>query len=191
MNFSGEDYFVEAKKRGVFVSDVKPSTTPILNEFGKVERNVPTLFVSAVLKDSAGVFAGVVVLRVDTMELNKLMRSVEIGESGETYLINSDGVFITESRFVIELKRTGMIKDRAALELKGINPKSGRLTKGIAECLGGVEGYDDMGYPDYRGVPVLGTWCWIPEYEWGVIVEIDLDEAFRKSSAFWGIKQYF
>lgn len=191
MNFSGEDYFVEAKKRGVFVSDVKPSTTPIMNEFGKVERNVPTLFVSAVLKDSAEAFVGIVVLRVDTMELNKLMRSVEIGESGETYLINSDGVFITESRFVIELKRNGMIKDRTALELKGINPKSGRLTKGIAECLGGVEGYDDTGYPDYRGVPVLGTWCWIPEYEWGVIVEIDLDEAFRKSSAFWGIKQYF
>ena len=191
MNFSGEDYFAEAKKRGVFVSDVKPSTTPILNEFGKMERNVPTLFVSAVIKNIEGVFAGVVVLRVDTMELNKLMHSLEIGESGETYLINSDGVFITESRFIIELKRNGMIKDRTALELKGINPKTGRLTKGIAECLGGVEGYDDTGYPDYRGVPVLGTWCWIPEYEWGVIVEIDLGEAFRKSSAFWGIKQYF
>lgn len=191
MNFSGEDYFLEAKKRGIFVSDVKPATTPIMNEFGKVERNVPTLFVSAVIKDNDGAFAGVVVFRVDTMELNKLMQSMEIGESGETYLINSEGVLITESRFVIELKRKEMIKTRTALELKGISPKSGRLTKGIAECLSGTEGYDVTGYPDYRGVPVIGTWCWIPEYEWGVLVEIDLDEAFRKSSAFWGIKQYF
>ena len=191
MNFSGEDYFVEAKKRGVFVSDMKLSTTPILNEFGKVERNVPTLFVSSVVKDSAGTFAGMVVLRIDIMELNKLMQSTEIGESGETYLINSEGVLLTESRFVIELKRKEMIKTRTALELKGINPKSGRLTMGIAECLSGSEGYDVTGYPDYRGVPVIGTWCWIPEYEWGVIVEIDLDEAFRKSSSFWGIKQYF
>jgi C4-dicarboxylate-specific signal transduction histidine kinase len=191
MNFSGEDYFVEAKKRGVFVSDVKLSTTPILNEFGKVERNVPTLFVSSVVKDSAGSFAGMVVLRIDIMELNKLMQSTEIGESGETYLINSEGVLLTESRFVIELKRKEMIKTRTALELKGINPKSGRLTMGIAECLSGSEGYDVTGYPDYRGVTVIGTWCWIPEYEWGVIVEIDLDEAFRKSSSFWGIKQYF
>jgi len=191
MNFSGEDYFLEAKKRGVFVSDVKSSTTPILNEFGKVERNVPTLFVSAVIKDNDGAFAGVVVFRVDTMELNKLMQSMEIGESGESYLINSEGVLITESRFVIELKRKEMIKTRTALELKGISPKSGRLTKGIAECLSGSEGYDVTGYPDYRGIPVIGTWCWIPEYEWGIIVEIDLDEAFRKSSAFWGIKQYF
>ncbi|MCF6155726.1 MAG: hypothetical protein E3K36_10830 [Candidatus Brocadia sp.] len=191
MDISKEDFFSEAKKRDVFVSDVVPSATPILNEFGKVERNVPTLFVSVVVKDSTGAFAGVVVLRIDTMELNKLMQSAEIGESGEMYLVNSDGVFITESRFVIELKRNGMIKDRTSLELKGINPETGRLTKGIAECLGGVEGYDDTGYPDYRGVPVLGSWCWIPEYEWGMIVEIDLDEAFRKSSAFWGIKQYF
>ena len=191
MNFSGEDYFVEAKKRRVFVSDVMPSTTPILNEFGKVERNVPTLFVSSVVKDSDGNFAGMVVLRIDIMDLNKLMQSTEIGESGETYLINSEGVLLTESRFVIELKRKEMIKTRTALELKGINPKSGRLTKGIAECLSGSEGYEVAGYPDYRGVPVIGTWCWIPEYEWGVVVEIDLDEAFRKSSSFWGIKQYF
>ncbi|NUO09520.1 MAG: cache domain-containing protein [Candidatus Brocadia sp.] len=191
MNVSGEDFFVEAKKHGVFVSDVMPATTPILNEFGKVERNIPTLFVSSVIHEINGAFAGVLVLRVDTMELNKLMQGIEIGESGEAYLINSDGVLITESRFVIELKRNGMIKDRTALELKGINPKTGRLTKGIVECLSGTGGYDVTGYPDYRGVPVLGTWCWIPEYEWGMIVEIDLDEAFRKSSAFWGIKQYF
>ncbi len=191
MDVSGEDYFIEAKKRGVFVSDVKPATTPILSEFGKVERNIPTLFVSSSIQEITGAFTGVLVLRVDTMELNKLMQGIEIGESGEAYLINSEGVLITESRFVIELKRNGMIKYRTALELKGINPKTGRLTKGIVECLSGVEGYDVTGYPDYRGVPVLGTWCWIPEYEWGVIVEIDLDEAFRKSSAFWGIKQYF
>ncbi|HHT9135617.1 MAG TPA: cache domain-containing protein [Candidatus Wunengus sp. YC60] len=191
MDVSKEVYFVEAKKQDVFVSDVMPSTTPILNESGKMERNVPTLFVSAVIKDNDGAFAGVVVFRVDTTELNKLMRSMEIGESGETYLINSEGVLITESRFGIELKRKEMIKTRTALELKGINPKSGRLTKGIAECLSGTEGYDVTGYPDYRGIPVIGTWCWIPEYEWGVLVEIDLDEAFRKSSAFWGIKQYF
>ena len=43
-----------------------------------------------------------------------------------------------------------MIKTRTALELKGINPKSGggRLTKGIGECLSGSEGYDVTGYPD-------------------------------------------
>ncbi len=191
MNVSGEDYFLEAKKQGVFVSNVRPSTTPIVNEFGKNERNVPTLFVSATIQDSGGNLAGVLVLRVDTMELNKLMQGTEVGESGETYLIDSEGIFITESRFIIDLKRKEMIKNRTALELKGINPKTGRLTKGIIECLSGTEGYDDTGYLDYRGVPVLGTWCWIPEYDWGVMVEIDLDEAFRKSSAFWGIKQYF
>lgn len=191
VNVSGEDYFTGAKKQGLFVSDVRPSITPIVNEFGKVEKNVPTLLVSSEIQDGAGVFAGVVVLRVDVADLNRLMQNAEIGESGEMYLINSEGVFITESRFIIDLKRNGMIKTRTALELKGINPKSGRLTKGIVECLGGGEGYDVTGYPDYRGVPVLGGWCWIPEFEWGVVAEIDLDEAFRKSTAFWGIKQYF
>lgn len=191
MDISREDYFVEGKKRGVFVSDVRLATTPIISEFGKTERNIPTLFVSAAIHDNAGGFTGILVVRIDTMELNKLMQSVEIGESGEMYLVNSDGVLITESRFIIGLKRDGKVEDRTALELKGINPKSARLTKGIAECLSGGEGYDATGYLDYRGIPVLGTWYWMPEYEWGVITEIDLDEAFRKSSSFWGIKQYF
>lgn len=143
------------------------------------------------IQDDAGNFTGIMVLRIDTIELNKLMKNIELGESGESYLINSEGVFITESRFTIELKRNGMIQERTALELKEIDPKSGRLTKGITACLSGGEGYDATGYKDYRGILVLGTWCWIPEYEWGIIIEIDLDEAFRKSSAFWGIKQYF
>lgn len=191
VDISRENYFIEGKKQGIFVSDVRLATTPIMSEFGKVERNIPTLFVSSAVSDDDGGFTGVLVIRLDTMELNKLMQSAEIGESGEMYLINSDGVLITESRFIIGLKRDGRIKDRTALELKGIDPQSSRLTKGIAECLNGGEGYDATGYLDYRGIPVLGTWYWIPEYEWGVITEIDLNEAFRKSSSFWGIKQYF
>jgi hypothetical protein len=83
-----------------------------------------------------------------------------------------------------------MIKERTTLELKGIVPETGELTKSIESCKNG-EGYGKAEYKDYRGVLVLGTWDWIPEYDWGIIVEIDLEESFQKSSSFWGIKQYF
>ncbi|KAB2835432.1 MAG: PAS domain S-box protein, partial [Candidatus Brocadia sp.] len=33
-------------------------------------------------------------------------------------------------------------------------------------------------YKDYRGTTVLGVWRWLPEYNWGVMAEIDKDEGY-------------
>ena len=54
------------------------------------------------------------------------------------------------------------------------------MTKGVLECLKGSEGFDADGYPDYRGVNVIGFWRWMPDYGWGVIAEIDVDEGYGK-----------
>lgn len=187
---SNEDYFVKAKEDDVFTTNIRLAKAYTSKEAAKIRREVPTMLVSAKIKNSSVDFAGVVVLRVNLKEFNEFMLSSEIGKSGEVYLVNKDGVLVTESRFVHWLKRKGMVKERTALELKGIVPETGKLTKSIESCKSG-EGYSKSEYMDYRGVLVLGTWDWIPEYEWGIIVEIDLEESFQKSSSFWGIKQYF
>jgi len=189
-DISGEDYFVKAKESDVFVTDIKRTKLFSPSKAVRERRDVPTMLVSAKVKHSTGDFAGAVILRVDLEDFNKLMHSTEIGASGEMYLVNTDGFLVTESRFVHWLKRKGMIEERTTLELKGINPKTGKLTKAIESCKSG-EGFSESEYHDYRGVLVLGTWDWIPEYEWGIIVEIDLEESFHKSASFWGIKQYF
>jgi hypothetical protein len=187
---SGEDYFGKAKGDDVYVTDIKQTKVFSSNKAVRKKRDVPTMLVSAKIERSTGDFAGVVVLRVDLEDFNKLMHSTEIGASGEMYLVNTDGFLVTESRFAHLLKREGMIEERTALELKGINPKTGSLTKAIEACKSG-EGFSESEYYDYRGVLVLGAWDWLPEYEWGIIVEIDLKESFHKSASFWGIKQYF
>ncbi|MDP6924671.1 MAG: cache domain-containing protein [Candidatus Scalindua sp.] len=187
---STEDYFVKAKDDNVFTTDIRPAKAFTENEAIKAKREVPTMLVSAKIKNSAVDFAGVVVLRINMEEFNEFMHGSEIGKSGEVYLVNKDGVLLTESRFAFWLKRKGMIKERTALELRGIVPETGELTKSIESCKSG-EGYCKAEYKDYRGVLVLGTWDWMPEYEWGIIVEIDLEESFQKSSSFWGIKQYY
>jgi hypothetical protein len=187
---SNEDYFVKAKEDDVFTTDIRLAKAYTSNEAVKTRREVPTMLVSAKINNSAVDFAGVVVLRINLKEFNEFMLSSEIGKSGEVYLVNKDGVLVTESRFSYWLKRKGMIEERTTLELKGINPETGKLTTSIESCKSG-EGHCKSEYKDYRGVLVLGTWDWIPEYEWGIIVEIDLEESFQKSSSFWGIKQYF
>jgi serine/threonine protein kinase len=52
-------------------------------------------------------------------------------------------------------------------------------------------GFDIMGYNDYRGVPVIGAWKWLPEYQFGITTEVDVAEAYRSPNLIrrllWGI----
>lgn len=172
------DFFQEAIKGKVYVSKVTPSTFPALNEFGDREYGVPSLFVSSPVRDEGYNIQGVLALQVDLVTLSNEMRKVKLGETGETYLVDKDGLMITESKFINTIRQMGLIKKRTSLELKVIDPTTGKLTRAAEECVRGKEGYDAKGYLDYRGVRVLGVWHWLSEYGWGVISEIDLEEAY-------------
>ncbi|MDO8137328.1 MAG: cache domain-containing protein, partial [Candidatus Brocadiales bacterium] len=175
---SGSDYFQQALKGSTFITEVRPSEFPIENELGEKEPGVPTLLVSTPVK-AKGEVAGVLVLRVDLMLLNKEVRRVKMGKTGETYLVNSDGYMLTESAFIPAIKAMGLIKKRSALELRLKDPQTGKLTKGVKHCLEGGSGFNPEGYADYRGVQVLGYWHWMPEFRWGLMSEIDVVEAYE------------
>jgi hypothetical protein len=53
------------------------------------------------------------------------------------------------------------------------------LTRAAAGALAGGRGADVRGYPDYRGVPVVGAWAWLPDLEIGIVTEVDQEEAYR------------
>ncbi len=177
-DISEYEYFKKAMDGETFVSQIVPSEIPIENEFGHLEVGIPTMIVSTPITDRNRIM-GVACFRVDVNKISELMRSIKLGESGETYLINKQGYMITESRFVPYLKKEGLIKKRTSLEVKLIDPKTGKLTKSVSECLKGYTGYDGDGYLDYRGVKVIGFWEWISELDWGVIAEIDYDEGYK------------
>ncbi|HHT9108883.1 MAG TPA: cache domain-containing protein, partial [Candidatus Wunengus sp. YC63] len=177
-DISGTDYFKQAMEGNTFVSGVIPSEIPLLNEVGEMELGMPTMFVSAPLKGRNGVVIGVIALRIDIDMLNDLMLSLRLGKTGETYLANKDGYMITESRLSMHLKDTGRVKKRSALELKLVNPETGELTDGVKQCVTGNSGFNAKGYKDYRGRMVLGVWRWLPEFNWGVMAEIDRDEGY-------------
>ncbi|MFQ5965386.1 MAG: ATP-binding protein [Candidatus Scalinduaceae bacterium] len=178
ISISEYEYFRRAMDGTTFVSQIVPSEIPIENEFGQMEMGMPTMIVSTPITDRNRIM-GVACLRVDVNKISDLMRSIKLGESGETYLINKQGYMITESRFVPYLKKEGFIKKRTTLEVKLINPETGKLTKSVSECLKAYEGYDGEGYLDYRGVKVIGFWRWISELDWGIIAEIDYDEGYK------------
>ncbi|MFQ5687145.1 MAG: cache domain-containing protein, partial [Candidatus Scalindua sp.] len=171
-NISEHEYFKKAMSGETYVSGIIPSEIPIKNKYGKLETGIPTMVVSTPITDQNRIM-GIVCLRVDVGQISEFLRSIKLGTSGETYLIDKHGYMLTESRFVPYLKRAGLIKRGTTLELKLINPETGKLTKSVSECLKGFEGYDGDGYLDYRGVKVIGFWQWIAELDWGIIAEID------------------
>ena len=172
------DYFKQAIKGKTFLTNVVPSKIPLTNEFKEKEVGLPTMFVASPLKDNDGVTIGVVTLRIHVGTLSNLMQSYKVGKTGETYLASKEGVMLTESRFTNHLKKRGMFKKRSALELKLVDPETGELTTGVKQCVAGNDGSDAKGYNDYGGVSVLGVWNWLPEFNWGVITEIDRTEAY-------------
>lgn len=130
-------------------------------------------------------------------EFTELFHLSRIGESGEVYAIDSNAMMISQSRFDDSLKKVGLIPDRpnvnSILNIAARMPagnlmegyrddkvqKERPLTYAAGELLQGRSGTNSIGYNDYRGVPVIGAWQWHDEYEIGIIVEIDVDEAFK------------
>lgn len=176
-NVAGFEFFQKAASGVTFVSTIAPSVIPLENEYGKLELGLPTLYITTPVIYEHKII-GVVCMRVDVMEISKLMRSVRLGETGETYLINNEGYMISESKYLKYLKDIGLVHQRTTLELKVLNPKTGKLTRSAEECLKGEKGHDGNGYLDYRGVTVLGFWQWIPELDLGIIAEIDVKEGY-------------
>ena len=177
-DLSEKGFFKRSIQGQTFASSIVPSEVPLRNEFDEREIGVPTMFVTTPLTNKEGDIIGVVVLRVHVGNLSHMVYSLMFGESGESYLVNEKGYMISESRFSDILKEQGIVKKRCSLELKVINPETGELTHGVAQCISGKNGFDGGGYTDYTGTTVLGAWHWLPEFRWGVITEIDRDEGY-------------
>jgi len=177
-DLSNKDYIKNALLGKTFASSIMPSEVPLVNEFDEKEIGVPTMFVSTPLKNKEDDIIGVVVLRVHVGTLSNMMNSLKFGKTGESYLVNEEGYMISESRFSDHLREKGLVEKRCSLELKVTDPETGELTFGVAQCISGNNGFSGSGYSDYTGITVLGVWHWLPEFKWGIITEIDLDEGY-------------
>jgi hypothetical protein len=192
------------------VSRPFPSTVMLLDENRVRRAGVPTMFAAAMVRDASGEPAGALFLRMrPEVGFTEILQVAQSGVSGETYAFDKSGLLLSESRFDDDLKQAGLLPDQATaksiltIELRdpgvdmttGARPDKRRaeqpLTAMAKEATAGRPGVNVDGYGDYRGVPVIGAWTWLPDYEFGVATEIDVAEAYAPiyvlRRAFWGL----
>jgi hypothetical protein len=170
---------------------------------GEPIAGVPVMFVAAPVMDADDKPVAVVALRIDPAhEFSEILSVAQPGATGETYAFNEQGVFLSRSRFDEQLKEIALLPDQphaqsvlnVELRNPGVDMTTGArsaiarakqpLTALAADAIQrkpeiAEPGVDVVGHLDYRGVPSVGAWVWLPEFELGVATEMDLAEAYR------------
>ncbi len=131
-----------------------------------VENEEISIFFARPLVSPRGTLLGVLAARSSAAQLNQVMvgegkalPSERSTDSGDVYLVGPDFQVVTQSR--------GDPGDRA-VHSQGID----------AVMIERPELRRDT-YEDYRGVPVLGVYTWIPRLRSGIVAELDETEVFR------------
>jgi hypothetical protein len=186
------------------------SVVVMKDDSGRLRTGVPTMFVSAPIRDDSFQVVGVLALRIDPdKEFSRIMSLGRFGDTGETYAFDKSGRMVSESRFDDDLILLGLLPDQdnshSILQIlvrdpggditAGHRPTARRrdlpLTLAVSEAVAGRDGVNVTGYRDYRGVPVVGAWKWLPEGDIGVVTEVNYAEAFRPLTilrwTFWGL----
>ncbi len=160
---NGETDYFRNGRTGVYVSDF--FRTPD-------GRQVSWVVAAPLTGRHSGAFLGVVALRIDPRALSDITtgrkvtafgaqsQSMRLGRSGEVYIVNRQGLMLTESRFLPDVIL------RQAVDTEPVR----RAFRRGAEMLGD--------YRDYRGVPNTGASAIVAEQGWLIVAEVDFDEAF-------------
>lgn len=142
------------------------------------------------VEDAKGNVIAALGLRFDPFnDLAKILLWGQLGDTGETYLIDKSGTMLTKSRFVATFYSLGLESEYAAfrvcdpgvdLRRKQISDTLNQhlpLTFAARHVINKETGSRLASYRDYRGVKVMGAWLWDEELDIGFITEIEEREA--------------
>jgi hypothetical protein len=165
---------------------------------GVSRAGTPAMYALAPIRGEDGrVFAALGLRMRPDGVFTRVLNVGQFGQSGETLAFDRSGLLLSRSRFDDDLKRIGLLVDqphiRSVLNVElrdpqvdmttGARPPLRRreqpLTRMVGAAINGQSGVDVQGYRDYRGVPVVGAWTWLPEYSLGVATEVQREEAYK------------
>ncbi len=130
-----------------------------IGEISKDEQGMVLLIGSPIMHD--GKYIGSVVFETrGGVFMKALLNRENLGETGETYLVNKDRLMITPSRFI-----------------EGAEFKHVVNTLPVIECFENGKSIKAEIYPDYRGIPIFGSSYCMRDLNLVLLAEIDEAEA--------------
>ena len=146
---------------------------------------------SPIMRD--GERLGILIYQMPIDGINDIMTNKEswketgFGDSGETYLVGSDNLLRSQSRFLIEDKASYLtamssLTDKSTLaKIEATDSAVGLQRVDNVSTKGAASGTSGIAYiQDYRGEPVISAYTPINVlgYSWSLLSEIDQKEAF-------------
>jgi hypothetical protein len=132
------------------------------------------------------------------LEFTRVLSVARSGKTGETFAFDPSGLLISQSRFDDQLRGLGLLTNAATvtsslnvtLRDPGVDLTGGTrldaaqfaarpLMLMVADAVAGGGGVKVATSRDYRGVPVVGAWRWLPELNFGVLTKMDATEAYQ------------
>jgi hypothetical protein len=159
--------------------------------------NASLMQVAAPLTEDGVVHGALAMIINPDQEFTIILSVARSGQSGETYAFDQTGLLISRSRFDEQLRQLGLLEPTNAssalnlrlrdpggdlthgYKIENTNSATESLTRFVAEAIDGDDGMDVTPSRDYRGVPVIGAWRWLPQLGIGVVTQVDATEAFQ------------
>jgi PAS domain S-box-containing protein len=133
-----------------------------------LELQAPAITASAPLQREDGQLLGVLVGRLNLEELNAIIqRRSGLRQTDDAFLVNTSNVFVTQPH---------LLPDPAVLQ-RGIH------TQAVKQCLQNRSS-GTLSALDYRNIPAIISYRWLPKYEMCMIVKVNQAEAFAPIQAF-------
>jgi len=162
------------KGRSMFIPPVW-ANVEIDNNNGESDKDAEIFIATPVRSDDNDVIA-VLAFRFDpNSEFSKLFLDGRLGETFESYTIDSNGYMLSNSRFNLELQRQGKVPigESSVLNVRLPHPDSNPIIQAAKFY---HNGQNLNGYHNYKGKTVVGQWVSFKEYNFTVVSEIELSE---------------
>ncbi|MCJ7715048.1 MAG: PAS domain S-box protein, partial [Anaerolineales bacterium] len=150
MFMENRPFFINGKN-GTFVQTL----------YFSASKQAPAMTISTPIRSADGRLLVVMAVRLHLTEMEAIInRRSGLRQSDDSFLVNTASLFVTQPRFLV---------DPAVLRI-------GNNTPAINNCLQFNNGVSTL--DDYRGIPVITVYRWLPSQKLCLLVEIDQSEAF-------------
>jgi len=152
----------DKSKEGKSIADHEGFRKAKSNSFGEISKDDQGMILiigSPVMYD--GKFIGTVLFETrGGVFMKALLNRENLGETGETYLVNSNRLMVTPSRFIENAEFKQVVN-----------------TLPVIECFEHGKSMKAQTYPDYRGTPIFGSSYCMKDLNLVLLAEIDEAEA--------------